>query len=124
MLTLLWNVQYAFHHHLVCSIVHKNIDGAHGPQRLAIPLICEVCRHQVALSAILLDLLLRLLSIRLFLRQTGDEAVGTLYGEESGDRTPNAAVATSNQGLLSQELSRRFVDLVSAALAGTFPPPG
>lgn len=77
------------HNHLISVIVEQDVDSAHLAQRLvnhllAVRLLLQVDSQEVNLAAIALNLLLRLLSILLLLRQVRNQRLCTLHGEENG----------------------------------------
>lgn len=72
----------------------------------------------MALAAMFLDKLLRLVRILFFRREVGDHDIGTLHCEQDGDSTANARVTTSDECFLGLEFAGCFVGLISAIFFG------
>ena len=92
---LLRQIMDVIDHHLVSVIVEQNVNRPHLLQSLlldflAVVLIFEVCRVEVALAAMLLHEFFRLLCVLLLFWQVGDEAVCALHGEEHCGGTADA----------------------------------
>lgn len=104
---------------LVGVVVEQDVDGAHLLQclldrLLAVVLVFEVGREEIALLTVFLHVALRLLGILLLFWQIDDEAVCTLHGEENSSCLANATVAARDQSLLALELAGGSVQLVAS----------
>lgn len=120
---LLGEILDVLDHVLVGGVVDEDVDGTHLLEGsvndlLAVLLLLEVDLEQVALAAVRLDLLLGLLCILLLDLEIGNQAVGTLHGEEDSNGTANTGVASSDDGLLALKLAGGLVELEAAILSG------
>lgn len=120
---LLRQVLNILDHHLESSVVEEDINLTHLLQRslddgLAVLHVGQVGGEEVALLSTLLNLLLRLLSVALFVGKVGNQAVGALHGEEDRGRAADTRVSSGDDGLLALELAGRLVELVTAIFGG------
>ena len=120
---LLGQVLDVLNHVLVCSVVDQDVDCSHLLKSgiddlLAVLLFLEVDGNEMALATILLDLLLRLLSVLLFNVQVGNQAVCSFHGEQDSNGTADARITTSDDGLFALELAGSLVYLIAAIFSG------
>lgn len=106
-------------HHLVGVVVEQDVDSAelvHGlvDDLVAVLLLSQVGREEVALAAVFLDLLLGLLCVLLLVLQVRDQYIGTLHGEENGRAAADARVTSGDDSLAALELAGGLVELGSA----------
>ena len=120
---VLWEVFDGVFHVLVGSIVDDDVDLAHLGEGLlnnllAVLLLGDVGRKQVAFSSVLLDLLLCFLGVAVFVGEVVDQNICALHGVENSNGTADTRVPSGNDSLFALKLAGCFVGLIAAIFGG------
>ena len=113
----------AVDHVLIAGVVDEDVDRAHARDRFvdqfpAVARLRDVRRVQVDFPPVLFHLLLRLLRVRLFLRQVVDQTLRAFHRVQDRDRPSDPRVPPRDDRFFAFELAGRFVDLVAAVFGG------